>query len=149
MTRIIALCVVSICISGAAEAQRAPSATFQVSGGVGNWLLDFNLTNHFNLGEGQLYFFGVRLETGRNVVNGPEQWNYQLWATWNNASAGGSSLLYNNNWITPGLSESPFVVREANSKAGFLAIYTGNDAPVSVPFFCYGQGDLGNGYQGF
>lgn len=117
-----------------ASAQRMPTVDFLVSGSSGNWTLDFTVTNNFLPGEGNLYFFGIRLDTGRDIVGSPTNWDPNSWTSWDNSGYGGSSTIYNNNWInftavndiTPGTSLS-----------GFQARSTAANAPTSVQWFAF------------
>lgn len=131
----------TITAMGLAAAQRIPTVTYNYDGLPGNWILDFKVQNNFNLGEGGIYFFGVRLETGRNIAGSPDTWDGEMWAEWENSGYGGSTLVYNNNWINLHAS-----IPEGESLSGFRARMTGESVPNSVPFFAYARGGtyLGN-----
>lgn len=118
---------------------------FAVSGGPGNWTLDFYVTNNLNPDDMDVYFFGVLLDTGRNIVGSPSSdWDPNAWPSWNNSAYGGSNTDYNNNWIdftNDGLFPG-------NTLSGFQALYTGQDKPIAVQFFAFGVSPSGGQYQG-
>lgn len=132
-----------------ASAQRAPTVSFLTSGSANNWTLDFNVTNNFLQGEGQLYFFGVRLETGRNIAGDPANglWDSNAWTSWTNTAYGGSSIVYNNNWID--FSYPTGTIFEGTSMNGFRATYTGATAPTQVQFFAFAVGGTYGGNDNF
>lgn len=117
-----------------AGAQRMPSVSYAVSGSSGNWTLDFTLTSNFLSGEGDFYFFGVRLGSGRNIAGSPANWDPNSWTSWDNAAYGGSSTVYNNNWIN---FTSTGQVQPGQSLSGFQAVSTDAVAPTSVQWFAY------------
>ncbi|MBS1725999.1 MAG: PEP-CTERM sorting domain-containing protein [Armatimonadetes bacterium] len=120
-------------LSTVALAQRAPTVTYTVSGTAGNWDLNFTLQNNFNAGEGNFYFFGVLLDSGRDIVSSPGDYDPNTWTSWTNSGYGGSSLVYNNNWISGSYSlPSP-----GGSLGGFIAHTTDAVAPTAVDFFAY------------
>ena len=106
--------------------------TFTTTGSPNNWTLDFDIAN--NLPSQSEYFFGVQLPA-RNIVGSPGAWNPNAIPSWSNAPYGGSSLLYNNNWIG-----SP-VVPLGGSQSGFDVRVTTSSAPTTVPWFSYTFGD--------
>lgn len=117
----------------AASAQRMPTVDFVVSGSSGNWTLDFNVTNNFLSGEGNLYFFGVLL-SAPGIVGSPANWDPNAWPTWDNTPYGGSSTIYNNNWLNPtGVNE----ITPGTSLSGFQVTSTDVNAPTSVQWFAF------------
>ena len=90
------LLVMSCAIAGLSAlgyAQRDPSVTYTATGSSGDLNLDFTLTNNLLPGEGDLYFFGVLLDTGHQVLNSPSNWDSERFRTWSNQSYGGSELI--------------------------------------------------------
>jgi hypothetical protein len=134
--------VLALC-GGSAFAQRKPTVTFSVLGSAGAWDLDFRVTNNLILGEGHIYFFGVLLDTGRNIRNTPVNWDSELWTVWNNKNLGGSNTDYNNNWIN--LKQNATAITEGQSQSGFIARYTGAVAPTTVPFFAFAEAGFYSG----
>lgn len=130
-----------------ASAQRMPSVSYTVSGSSGNWLLDFSVTNNFFSGEGSFYFFGVKLDSGRNIAGSPGVWDPNAWTSWDNTAYGGSSTVYNNNWIE--LSFSSDMVDPGETLSGFQAISTDVVAPTNVQWFAYAFGGTYGGNDNF
>ncbi len=137
-----------ILATAVATAQRAPTVSYTVTGSAGAWDLNFTVTSNFLGGEGQFYFFGVLLDSGGNVQSSPGNWDPTVWPTWDNSAYGGSSTVYNNNWINQPLDNT---IGEGSSKSGFVARSTDAVAPTSVKFFAfafngtYGGNDFFNG----
>lgn len=140
LTTALALTAISL-----TAAQRMPTVNYTVTGISGNWVLDFNVTNNLLQGEGTLYFFGVQIETGRDIVASPAEWNPDIWPTWDNSGYGGSSTIYNNNWITGGAYE----IGSGMSLSGFQARATSVDAPAVVRWFAYAANGTYNGNDYF
>lgn len=120
-------------ISAAAMAQRAPTVTFSVSGSSGAWDLNFNVQNNFLSGEGKIYFFGVLLGAG-NIQSSPSSWDPNTWPTWSNSGFGGSSTVYDNNWIDLSFSNN---IAEGTGMSGFVARSGDVNMPTTVQYFCY------------
>lgn len=117
------------------SAQRMPTVDYTVSGSSGNWTLDFNVTNNFLQGEGNLYFFGVLLSSGPGIVGSPTNWDPNSWPTWDNTPYGGSSTIYNNNWINfTGVNN----ITPGTSLSGFQVTSTDVIAPTNVQWFAFG-----------
>ena len=121
-------------MSLAALAQRAPTVTYTVSGSAGAWDLNFEVQNNFLSGEGSVYFFGVDLATGGNIQSSPGIWDPGTWPTWDNTAYGGSSQVYNNNWIDQSFTD---MIAEGTSRNGFIARSTDAVAPTAVNYFMY------------
>lgn len=130
-----ALLGIAVLASAMGFSQRKPTVMYTIGGSAGNWLLDFSVTNNFLPGEGNIYFFGVFLDTGRNIAGSPPSWDPNAWPTWDNGPYGGSSTVYNNNWID--LSFGPTNIDPGETLSGFQAVYTGATAPARVQFFAY------------
>jgi hypothetical protein len=139
------LCLISVI--SIAEAQRMPTVTFTVSGASGNWTLDFTLQSNLAGGEGDLYFFGLSVPSGRNIIGSPANWDPNANTGWNNAHAGGSNKDYNNIWITSPSGNG--VVTPGSSLSGFQVLSTDTAAPVSIDFFTYASGGTYNGNDYF
>ena len=113
-----------------------PTVTYTVTGSANDWTLDFTVDNNTNQ---NLYFFGVLLpatdETGAPNAS---------WCTfpnppcgsdtpWNNSGDGGSSISYNNVWLSEFGTIPP-----GTSLGGFTALdLTDAVAPSSVDWFAY------------
>jgi hypothetical protein len=117
--------------------------TYTVSGSSGNYILDFEVGN--NIPEAynhRIYFFGVDLSS-ENVVGGP--WSQWIGgAPWSNAFVGGSTTVYDNNWLTPGGSGNG--ISSGDNLSGFRVQITDIDVPLSVSWFAYAYG--GSRYTG-
>ncbi|MBZ5674246.1 MAG: PEP-CTERM sorting domain-containing protein [Acidobacteriia bacterium] len=108
-----------------------PIVTYTVGGSAGNWSLDFTVDNTTNQ---ELYFFGVLLPVP-DVTGSPTGWYPTIWPTWSNSSFGGSSTVYNNNWVIVGFS--PDAIGSGNSLGGFDALVTTPTAPASIRWFAF------------
>ncbi len=128
----------------AGAAYAGPIVTYSVSGSANNWTLDFSVQNTLNPADMDIYFFGVELDTGRNIAGSPAGYDPDVWPTWDNTGYGGSATIYNNNWIDFSISN----LLPGNTLSGFQALYTGASAPTSVKFFCFGVGMNGGQYSG-
>lgn len=120
--------------------------TYSVSGSAGNWVLDFSVSNNLNPSTMGIYFFGVELDTGRNIVGSPTNFDPDAWSTWDNTGYGGSATIYNNNWID--FASNYTSILPGGSLAGFQAVYTGASAPTSVKFFAFANDPTGGQYNG-
>ena len=138
----IAVAAALVLTAGAAYA--GPVVTYSVSGSAGNWTLDFSVTNNLNPADMDIYFFGVELDTGRNIAGSPAGYDPNVWPAWDNIAYGGSSTVYNNNWIDLSFAN----LMPGNTLSGFQALYTGASAPTSVKYFCYGTSQSGGQYSG-
>lgn len=134
-------------LSCSALAQRAPTVTYTATGSAGAWDLTFTLTSNFLPGEGDFYFFGVDLPTGRNILASPSGWDPNRWQEWNNFGFGGSSRVYNNVWIN--LYSRPDDVKPRASMSTWSARSTTQNLPTSLSFFAYAAGGVYNGNDCF
>ena len=138
---------ISVVLAAVTSAQRAPTVTYTVSGSAGAWDLNFNLQNNFLAGEGDFYFFGVLLSSGRNIQGSPTGiWDPTIWTSWDNSPFGGSSTIYNNNWIS--LSGAD-VITPGTSLSGFVARSTDTGAPTFVQYFAYAEFGVYGGNDNF
>ena len=147
MNRLIISCVATVVTCASALAQRTPTVTYTATGIAGSWDLEFSLTNNFLPGEGDFYFLGVSLETGRNIVATPSGWDSDRYREWSNQSYGGSSIRYNNVWLN--LYSRPDDILPSYTKSGFVAHCSSLDAPSSVPFFAFAAAGVYNGYSNY
>lgn len=128
----IAAATVGLSLASAGLSVAAPIVTETVTGTSGNYTLDFTVQN--NLGNtNDIYFFGVLIDSGRDIVDSPSGYNPNTWMTWNNSSFGGSNLTYNNNWIDLSYSNLP----NGSTLGGFSVHTTDAVAPTSVHWFAY------------
>lgn len=128
--------------AGAAFA--GPVVTYSVSGSAGNWTLDFSVNNTLNPSGMDIYFFGVALDTGRNIAGSPSGYDPNQWTSWDNSNYGGSNTIYNNVWIDGNYSD----LLPGNTLSGFQATYTGATAPSAVQYFCFAYDPSGGQYSG-
>ncbi len=151
MKNLLRISLIGLSISAvlAAQAQRKPTVTYTVSGSAGNWSLNFNVQNNMLPSEGYLYFFGVELDSGRNITGSPNaNWNPNRWASWDNSGYGGSNTIYNNNWINQTFVSADEIAA-GTSQNGFVAVSTDAIAPTSVNFFAFGAGGTYGGNDNF
>lgn len=138
------IAAVAALVLTAGAAYAGPVVSYSVSGSAGNWTLDFSVTNNLNPADMDIYFFGVDLDTGRNIAGSPAGYDPNIWGMWDNTAFGGSTEIYNNNWI-----EFSFVLLlPGQTLSGFQALYTGAVAPTEVDYFCYGNSPSGGQYNG-
>ncbi len=128
-----------------ASAQRMPTVDYTISGSSGNWTLDFNVTNNFFSGEGNLYFFGVLL-SAPGIVGSPANWDPNMWPSWDNSPYGGSSTIYNNNWINFSTVND---ITPGTSLSGFQVLVTDLNAPTSVQWFAFAYNGVYGGNDFF
>lgn len=116
---------------------QAPSVSYSVSGSSGAYVLDFTVGASFDDAMA-IYFFGVVVDTGRNIAGSPANWDPNIWTSWNNSGYGGSNNNYNNVWINLDFNGSD--IGDGESQSGFQVNYTGATAPTSVDWFAFGFG---------
>lgn len=104
--------------------------TQSVTGSSGDYTVEFFVKNELGPGGG-VYFFGVALDTGRDIVASPGTFNPDTWPSWDNTLLGGSSTVYNNNWITGNHLEVP----DGATQGGFKVHTTAAVAPSSISWF--------------
>ena len=125
---------------------QAPSVSYSVSGSSGAYVLDFSVSASFDDAMA-LYFFGVVVDTGRNIAGSPTNWDPNIWTSWNNSGYGGSSNNYNNVWIDLTFGSSN--ISDGETLSGFQVNYTGSSAPLSVDWFAFGFNGNYNGQDPF
>ena len=109
------------------------TVTDTVTGEPGSWIYDFTVTSNLP-GTNNIYFFGVQLPT-TDVTGSPS--GFGVWnggGTWSNQAGGGSSTIYNDNWI--GGSIAP-----GGTTSGFEVTDTTATSLAQVPWFAYADGD--------
>ena len=83
-----------------------------------------------------VYFFGVLIDSGRDIVGSPAGFDPNIWTNWNNSLYGGSNLNYNNIWI-----DNTYTYLPSGSTLGGFSVYTTDAvAPTSVNWFAYAVG---------
>jgi hypothetical protein len=126
-----------------ATASAEPIVNYSLTGESGNWLLDFAVTNTLGVEGLGIYFFGVRLPE-HDPLASPTGWDSEVSREWTNTNLGGSSTLYNNNWITnPGGND----IDMGATPSGFAARVTSTAQPTSVQWFSFAFGG-GPRYEG-
>ncbi len=138
------LAAVAALVLTAGAAYAGPVVSYSVSGSAGNWTLDFSVTNNLNPADMDIYFFGVELDTGRNIAGSPAGYDPNIWGTWDNTAAGGSSTIYNNIWIEFNYN----LLLPGQMLSGFQALYTAATAPTEVDYFCFATSLSGGQYSG-
>jgi hypothetical protein len=131
-------------LGAAALATAAPTVSYSVSGTSGDYTLDFSVYNNMFGTSQDIYFFGVQLGA-RNITGSPTDYDPNVWPTWNNASYGGSSTIYNNNWIDLSFSQDA----PGQTVSGFDVTISDLSAPTSVQYFLYGYGSAYKGGDNF
>jgi hypothetical protein len=139
MKTVLALATLAF-FASTSPAQASPvDVTYTVSGGAGNWTLDFSVGNNLG-GTNNIYYFGVRLFT-TDIAASPSFWGQlygQSTVQWSNPSYGGSNTTYDNLWITDPTGSG--VIRPGTSLDGFKAFDTNLIAPPSVSWFAVAAG---------
>ena len=80
-----------VAAAGAVASADPVDVTYTVSGSSGNWTLDFSVTNNLNPADMDVYFFGVYLDSGRDIVGSPAFYDPNAWTVWDNSGYGGSN----------------------------------------------------------
>ncbi len=135
MNRLTFLGTAMVVLCASAMAQRMPTVIYTATGIAGSWDLEFSLTNNFMAGEGDFYFLGVMLGTGRSIASTPSGWDSERFREWSCQTYGGSSLRYNNVWLN--LYSRPDDIVPSATKSGFIAHSTSLDVPTTVPYFAF------------
>ena len=106
------------------QADAQVSATFDVSGSSGNWLLDFSFTNLSSVTSGQyLYYMGVNTGSVSGSPGGFAPYTSQSWLN--------SSFWTDNSTIfTEGIGPGA-------TRSGFVTTLAAADAPTSVNWWAY------------
>ena len=118
--------------SGMASA--TPIVTYAVSGSIGDYTLDFTVTNTIDPSYGQsLYFFGVNLlDTNQGSPLGWSDWG----GTQNNSAVGGSSIDYQSTWRVDDIGL--YTVASGESLSGFTI--SSAVLPDEISFYAFGFG---------
>ena len=128
---IAAMAFVAICTG---QSSAAPIVTATVTGTSGDYTLDFSVTNDLN-GINSIYFFGVMMDSGNTISGSPTGFDPTAIDAWSNAHYGGSSLVYNLDWIDNITFPIPF----GTTQDGFLVHSTDTTLPTSINWFAYGE----------
>jgi hypothetical protein len=147
MNRLLISGMATVMISALSYAQDMPTASYTAIGSAGDWDLSFTLKNNLSPGEGDLYFFGVLLDSGRNITSTPSGWDPERFRQWNNESYGGSSTIYNNVWLN--LYSRPDDILPTQSKTGFHVHSSDLFAPDSVQFFTFAAAGTYTGHSNY
>jgi hypothetical protein len=111
-----------------------PVITEITTGTSGDYTLNFSVTNNLN-GINSIYFFGVMMDSNNTIVGSPTGFDSTAIDAWSNAPYGGSSRVYNLDWIDNNTFPIPF----GTTQDGFLIHSTDTALPASVPWFAYGE----------
>jgi hypothetical protein len=128
---------------GAAQATVPVVVTDTVSGSAGDWTYDFSVTNNLG-GTNDIYFFGVLLST-RDIVGSPGTFDPNTWTSWDNSPYGGSSTVYNNNWIDLSFDS----LEPGQTLSGFLVTQTTAAPQSPVSWFAFANGGTWTGGGNF
>jgi hypothetical protein len=128
--------------SAASLVHAAPvNVTYTISGGSGNYTLDFSFTNN-ELGTDQnIYFLGVYLNPSlglSSVVRSPSSYDPTVFPTYSVGGLGGSSIEYDDVWFDPSISN----LAPGQSISGFDVQVASAAAPLAVPWFAFSTGTL-------
>ena len=127
----------------ASSAQAAVvSVSDTVTGSAGAWVHNFSVTNNLP-NTNDIYFFGVTLPGG-SLQGSPG--GFGNWGTgWDNAFYGGSSTVYNTNWIDGSYAS----LQPGQTLSGFTALDTGLVAQTNIGWFAYAYQGSYNGPECF
>jgi hypothetical protein len=142
---VMASAVVGISLASCSLTVAGPIVTETVTGTSGNYTLDFTIQNTLNPPM-DVYFFGVQIDSGRDIVGSPTGYDPNSLPNWNNSLYGGSNINYNNNWI-----DNSYTYLPSGSTLGGFSVYTTDAvAPVSVNWFAFavGYANQGGNYTG-
>jgi hypothetical protein len=128
-------------VLGSASANAQPvRVDYTVSGGAGNWLLNFTLRNDLttptDLG---VYWFGFRASSATVTGSAANWYSNGAWTT-----SSGSGTTYQNSWKT----EKVTSLLPGQSLTGFTAQSFALAAPASVEWFAYAFSESGGNYEG-
>lgn len=131
-------CVAAWSLGSPLTAMASPIVEYTVLGSAGNWTLDFSVTNNLTPAPADmgLFFFGVAL-SATDIVGSPAGYSGREVEipVWDNTAFGGSSTLYNNNWLSDD-NTIPRLV-PGTTLSGFQAHVTDLTAPASVSWFAF------------
>jgi hypothetical protein len=138
-----ALAALGLIVLSTDLASAAPTIMETTSGTSGDYTLDFSVTNNLG-GTNGIYFFGVLLDSGRDITGSPGLFDPNAIETWSNAAYGGSSTIYNNVWI----DETTVGIQNGDTLGGFKVHSTDLSLPASIQWFAYSFYPDGGAYQG-
>ncbi len=126
--------VMAFVVTITGQSSAAPIVTATVTGTSGDYDLNFSVTNDLN-GINSIYFFGVMMDSGNVITGSPTGFDSTAIDAWSNAPYGGSSLIYNLDWIDNVTFPIPF----GTTQDGFLVHSTDTTLPTSIHWFAYGE----------
>ena len=114
-----------------------------MSGSPGNWLLNFTVTDNLG-GTNDIYLFGVRLPSS-SIAGTPGGWFQPSNSSINWFGYGGSTIEYNNLWITCPAGSCPAnypisVIKPGHALHGFKAVDTAASLPTDISWFAVASG---------
>ena len=133
LLRLVAFSMVLGAVTQWQPAHAAPiDVSYTVSGSPGAWVLDFSVTNNLG-GTNGIYYLSVQLPA-TSIVGSPAGWSYSpVDNPFTNTVYGGSSIVYNNPWLTSWpLSSNSLVIPSGETLSGFEAMDADLVAPTSV-----------------
>ena len=158
------LCAAAVAPLPAMAAYVPVEVAYTIAGSAGNWTLDFSFKNNMNMtncpgcsppivqnapSDMVLYKVGVLL-SARDIVGSPAGHDPNAFTTWNNASAGGSSIIYNNIWVYNNPDSHPAnYLSPQTTLSGFLVHNSEQTAPTIASWFAIGSAGPENGTAGF
>lgn len=134
-TKSMYLALVAVLLSPMAANADEIDISYMVSGGTGNWILDFAVTNNISSDSDlmEIYFWGIRLDDIVSATNPSDGNAWTNGCCWDNTSYGGSSG-FTQWWFEPNIVGIDYGV----TQSGFGIVYSGIDAPTSVDWFGFG-----------
>jgi hypothetical protein len=130
----ITMAVVTMLATCGGQATAGPIVTETTTGSSGNFTLTFSVTNDLS-GINSIYFFGVLVDSGRDIVGSPAGFDPNAIQGWSNANYGGSSLFYNNIWMN---FDTFGAILNGTTVGGFSVLSTDTTVPTSINWFAYG-----------
>jgi hypothetical protein len=134
MKRLVLMLAAIAMLGRVGSVQASPlDVSYIVTGSTGDWTLNFSVANNLSGAPNQgLYFFGVDLSSA-NITGSPATL-FNRGGDWSNMPYGGSTIVYNNNWIggyTDGLR------LPGTTTSGFEVTIADAVAPSSVNWFAF------------
>ena len=130
-------------IGAAGVATATPvGVSYTLLGTPGDWTLNFDVVNNLWGSDQSVYFFGVAVD-GSSITSSPATFSSGAFSPWTNSGFGGSSLSYDDTWISGG-----HVIYAGDNLNDFVVHSDAVDAPTSVNWFAYTSGSelKGKGY---
>ncbi len=130
----ITVAVMTLLATCVGQSSAGPIVTESTTGTSGDYTLTFSVTNDLN-GINSIYFFGVIVDSGRDIVGSPAGFDPNAIQGWSNAHYGGSSLFYNNVWMN---FDTFGAILNGTTVGGFSVLSTDATVPASINWFAYG-----------